>query len=62
MGLIHTQNRFDALREEDEAEGEVCAINESANAVVEITVDSGASKSVWPMTRTGVTRRSPRRT
>ncbi len=34
----------------------MCAINESANAVVQITVDSGASKSVWPMTRKGVTR------
>jgi len=54
---------FQVAEEGDEEDGEEEAIggigaedDEEANEVVEITVDSGASRSVWPRRKKGVTR------
>ena len=52
-----TRNRFSALEEDgDEDEEEVSTINAVLDATVEVTVDSGASKSVWPSSKGGVKR------
>ena len=54
---------FQVAEEGDEEDGEEEAIggigaedDEEANEVVEITVDSGASRSVWPRKKKGVAR------
>ena len=54
---LETQNKFSALDEEENEQLVEC-INgvEMAQEVVEVTVDSGASKSVWPMKKKGVVR------
>ena len=46
-------NRFEALKEDDD---ETIFINEVVQEVVEVTEDSGAARSVWPMKRKGVVR------
>ena len=51
-------NRFATLAEEDVEEDEVHTINAVVEETVEVTVDSGASRSVWPMAKKGA-RRSP---
>ena len=56
---VEAKNRFAALAEEDD-DDEVQMINAVVEEVVEVTVDSGASRSVWPMHKKGV-RRSPLR-
>ena len=53
-GRLVLKNRFEDLQQDDE--DEIHEINAVTNEVVEVTVDSGASKSVWPMTKTGVRR------
>ena len=56
FGPTPTQNRFSALEDDGDVDGDVSAVNEEIGEVVEVTVGSGASKSVWPMTRKGVVR------
>ena len=42
-------NRFELLREEDEVEeGEINQVDELVEEIVEVTVDSGAARNVWP--------------
>ena len=54
------KNRFNILQVDEESEDESLAdeVNavEEVNEVVEITVDSGAARSVWPKRKKGVTR------
>ena len=50
-------NRFEALAEDEDAELEIGLVDaDEVQEVVEITVDSGAAKSVWPMGKKGVIR------
>jgi hypothetical protein len=49
-------NRFELLREIDEEEELEVNQVEEIDEVVEVTVDSGAARSVWPLGRKGVTR------
>ena len=55
LPLVPYQGRFQELAEEDEEDGEevgvMAAEEEQANAVVEVTVDSGAGRNVWPKTQ-----------
>ncbi len=57
---MSTKNRFAMLAEDDDEEEGVMTINAVTEDVVEVTIDSGASRSVWPMTKKGV-HRSPLR-
>ena len=67
---VEVSNRFAELREEEEeetgligevreeeAEEEVNDVGSEVGEVVEVTIDSGASRSVWPKTKRGVVRR-----
>ena len=55
-----TKNRFAMLAEDDDEKEDIMTINAVTEEVVEVTIDSGASRSVWPMTKKGV-HRSPLR-
>jgi len=55
-GTFEGKNRFDLLKEEDEPEV-IAEVHEVVGEVVEVTVDSGAAKSVWPVRKSGVERR-----
>ena len=57
---VETRNRFDVLRVEEENEVDEMNAAEEVNEVVEITVDSGAARSVWPKRKKGVKRRDIR--
>ena len=48
-------NRYAELEESDEEE--VQAVKQEEDGMVTVTVDSGASKSVWPRKKKGVLRR-----
>ena len=50
-------NRFGALAREEDEEMEINnVVGDEVNEVVEITIDSGAAKSVWPAKKKGVRR------
>jgi hypothetical protein len=54
-------NRFELLRTEDEEDDEdtqewMVGAVEEVNEIIEVTIDSGAAKSVWPLKKKGVTR------
>ena len=54
---LDSKNRFSVLSEEPaEVVGSIGGVTEEANEVVEVTVDSGASKSVWPFKKKEVAR------
>jgi len=55
FGYVHP-NRFEALDDDDDDDEDTVYINEVVQEVVEVTVDSGAARSVWPMKRKGVVR------
>ena len=50
------KNRFAVLATEEEDDEEIGTINAVMDTTVEVTVDSGASKSVWPASKGGVKR------
>ena len=54
---VETRNRFDVLQVEEESEADEVNEIQEVNEVVEITVDSGAARSVWPKKKKGVKRR-----
>ena len=57
---MDVKNRHAALADDDDDddEEEISTINAVMDDIVEVTIDSGASRSVWPMAKRGV-RRSP---
>ena len=69
---VRTSNRFDILQvQEEDGEEDMSAVEEvnevneadatkEVNEMVEITVDSGAARSVWPKRKRGVKRRDLR--